>query len=463
MASAHGHMADNKKQILVVFLLFIFLHIAVYSLSPANGFLEPDTTSYLAPANALIQTGSFSSETRLPGYPFMLAGIAVVTKRFALAVVMAQALLLFMTALVASRLSENILSRTGLITLVFVCFNPAASFYAQQILPDTLFAFFLILHIYFLVQASHSGSLTTAIGAGMAAGATALIRGNGQYVIWLMPLALSAAYALLHERPQKPFICKLGVTPVLAALVVCSPWLIYNWQKGEGVSFISRDYAHYSMHDNVVAAIALERNVPFTNAREAVYDMVRQKENIQKIQWESFTAAQKYRFVSSNSFYILLSSNVFDFSRAISKAIIKFFLVNDGQTWAAFWQLSADRRSEPEIVSRYSLSAVLEGKLPVSATTYASHAGTLGVVLLMRILGVLGAIYFARKKLWYLLAIFGAYVTLFTLSAGFIGYSRYRVPVDPLLMILAAVGSLVSLRFVVTRSGRQLSFPVSNG
>src|SRR2546425_7317720 len=44
---------------------------------------------------------------------------------------------LFITGLVAGRLSEKIVSRTGLLTLVFVCFNPAASFYVQQILPDT--------------------------------------------------------------------------------------------------------------------------------------------------------------------------------------------------------------------------------------------------------------------------------------------------------------------------------------
>src|SRR5439155_26149797 len=148
----------------------------------------------------------------------------------------------------------------------------------------------------------------------------------------------------------------------------------------------------------------------------------------------SFTAAQRYRFVSSNSFYILLRSNGFDLTRAISKAVVRFFLLNDGQTWAAFWQLSAERRSEPEIVSRYSLSAVLEGKRPVSDITYASHAGTLAVVLLARCFGAVGVIFLARKNLWYLLEIFGAYVTLFVLSAGFIGYSRYRVPIDPLLM-----------------------------
>jgi len=268
---------------------------------------------------------------------------------------------------------------------------------------------------------------------------------------------------LHNKQPKKLLVCKLAVTPVLAALLLCSPWLIYNWKKGDGLSFISSAYADYSVHDNVVAAVALQGHVPITKAREVVYDMVRQREKIGKIQWEGFTAAQRYRLVSSHAVEILLKSNVLDLSRAIGRAVVRFFLVNDGQTWATFWQLSADRRSEAEIVARYSLSAVVEGKRPVSATTYASHGGTLAVVLLMRIFGVVGAIYLARKHLWYLVAIFGAYVTLFTLSAGFIGYSRYRVPIDPLLMLVAAVGSLVSVRLVVSRSGRRLSFPGSKG
>jgi hypothetical protein len=453
-------MTTNQKKVRLVLLIFISLHIAVLWLSPANSFLEADTMSYLTPADALSKTGAFLSETRLPGYPLLLAGLLVVTRRIGVAVVMVQALLLFITGLVASRLAETIVSGAGLLTLVFVCFNPAASFCVQQILPDTLFAFFLILHIYFSVHASHSGSLATAINAGMAAGATALIRGNGQYVIWLMPLALSAAYALRHEHADRLVICKLAATSILAACFVCSPWLIYNWRKGEGVSFISRTYADYSVHDNVVAAIALQEHVPIAKAREVVYDIVRRKENIQKGEWEVFTAAQKYRLVRSESWDILLSSSVFDLSRAIGKAVVRFFFLNDGQTWATFWQLSAARRTEPEIVSQYSLSAVLGGKGPVSAITYAFHGGTLGFVLLMRIFGVIGAVYLARKNLWYLLAIFGAHLTLFTLSAGFIGYSRYRVPIDPVLLLVAAVGALVALRFAVTHSGKHLSFPV---
>lgn len=455
-------MAASKKQILVVVLLLISLHLAIYWLSPADAFLEADTMSYRAPADALRETGSFSSETRLPGYPFLLAGILIVTKHLGAAVVMVQTLVLFVTGLVASRMSDKIMAGTGPFTLILVCFNPAASFYVQQILPDTFFAFFLILHIYFIVKASHSGSLAAAIGAGMAAGASALIRGNGEYVIWLMPVALSIAYALSHDPPRRLLICKLGAASLLAAFVVCSPWLIHNWHKGEGVAFISSAYANYSVHDNVVAAVALERNLTTRKAQEVVYGIVRQKENIEQSRWERFTASEKHQIVRSHSFYILLHSNVADLIRAIGKALFKFVFLNDGQSWAAFWQLSADQRSEPKIVSGYSLSTVLEGTSPVSPTTYACHAATLAFALLARGLGVVGFAYFVRQKFWYLLAVFGLEVALFTLSAAFIGYSRYRVPIDPILMLFGAVGLSVSLSSAVTRLGMQASRSVPN-
>jgi hypothetical protein len=428
---------------MVVLLLFLTLQAAAYSLSPPDSFLESDTSSYLAPARGFVATGSFASETRLPGYPFMVAAALVVTRNLGLVVAL-QALLLFMTGLVARQIAESVQPHSGLITLIFVCFNPAALFYAQQILPDTLFTFFLMLSLSFVLHACRSGSVKAAVMAGIAAGATALIRANGEFVIWLTPLAVYAGFLMLHDGSDGRLTSKMAAMSLFAAYLVCAPWLVRNWQHGEGISFSPKVYRDNAIHDNLVRAVALERRVPQSEAVDIVYDFVRHKASIPDPQWEWFTAEDKYRFVAAHASDILRQGSLYDLGRAMTKSVVEFFFVNDGQTWATFWQLSADQRGDPEVTSRYSLGTVLKGKMGVSATTYASHAVTIVSVLLVRVLGMLGLIHLARRNVWYLLVICGGYVGVFTVAAGFIAYSRYRVPIDPILMIGSALG-LVTL------------------
>jgi hypothetical protein len=428
---------------MVVLLLFLALQIAAYSLSPPDSFLESDTSSYLAPARAFAATGSFASETRLPGYPFMVAAALLVTRNLGLVVAL-QAVLLFMTGLVASQIAESVEAQAGLPTLIFVCFNPAALFYVQQILPDTLFTFILMLNVSFVLQACRSGSLRAAVIAGIAAGATALIRANGEFVMWLMPLPMSAGYLMLHDWSDRRLTSKMAAMSLLSAYLICAPWLVHNWHNGEGISFSPRVYRDNAIHDNLVRAVALERRVPKAEALDIVYDFVRHKANIPDPQWEGFATDKKYRFVAAHASDVLRQGSVYDLGRAMTKCVVEFFFLNDGQTWATFWQLSADQRADPEVTSRYSLGTVLKGKMRVSPATYASHAVTIVAVLLVRVLGIFGLVHLARKNVWYLLVIFGAYVGVFTAAAGFIAYSRYRVPIDPILMMGSALG-LVTL------------------
>jgi hypothetical protein len=432
-------MTPDTRNTLVLLLLFLALQAAIYGLSPADSFVEADSMGYLAPARGLLATGAFTSETRLPGYPITLAGILFITKHL-WPVVALQAMLLFITGLLARQIAVSVRSQTGLLTLLFVCFNPAALFYVQEILPDTLFTLLLTLNVYCVLRACQSGSVRAALSAGIAAGAAALIRGNGEFVIWLMPVAMVVGYILLHRGSHKSPAFGIAAMSVLAAYLVCTPWLIHNWRHGDGLSFVPKAYKDYAIHDNVVKAVALERRAPVTEARAIVYDFVRHEENIPIQKWAGFAPEARYRVVASHASEVLRQASLSDLGRAAATAVASFFFVNDGQTWATFWQLSADQRSDPEVTSRYSLATILKARGPISLTTVASHAVTIVIVLCVRVLGIVGLIHLAREKLWYLLAVFGGYVAIFTISAGFIAYSRYRVPIDPILMLVSAIG-----------------------
>jgi hypothetical protein len=428
-----------------VLLLFAILQAAAYTLSPADSFLESDTADYLTAARALVATGSFTSEFRLPGYPVFIGAALLTTRGLGFAIAL-QALLLLMTAGIYWAIGERIVPRSGLPTLILVCFNPAAAFYVQQILPETLFTFFLALNVYFVLQTCRTGSTAAALSAGLAAGGTAMIRGNGQFVIWITPIAMFAGYAVLHRNALGRPAFKMVAWSVMAAYLVCAPWLVHNWTIGEGISFVPRAYSDLAIHDNVVRAVALERRVPVSEARLIVDDVVRQKGNVSPSLWEGFTQAEKYRLVASHAGDILWQSGVADLGRAMTACVARFFFVNEGQTWATFWQLPGTERLDPEVTSRYSLTRTLRRSPGTTLTTYVCHAVTLVMLVGVRLLAIVGLVYLVRQRLWYVLMVFASYVAAFTISAGFIAYSRYRVPVDPMLMLIAAIGVVTGRR-----------------
>src|SRR5437867_57846 len=154
------------------------------------------------------------------------------------------------------------------------------------------------------------------------------------------------------------------------------------------------------MHDNVVFGVAAERGVPVSQARDIVYELVRRDEHIAEATWQKLTIGEKHRIVGSHAADVLVQWGVTDLSGAVIRSVFKFFLSNDGQTWATFWQLSADEKSKPETVSQYSLSAAFRRKNPVSAITYLCHAVTISVLLMVRGLDVLGVIFLIRKRQW---------------------------------------------------------------
>jgi hypothetical protein len=448
-----------ERRVLVVLVFFLLLNAAFYGFSPADSFLESDSPEYLTPAYDLIATGSFSSEHRLPFYSFVLAGLLMISSHVGALIVAMQAALLFGIGLVSMRIAQILIPSARLPTLMFVCFNPSALFYVQQMLPDILFSFFIILHLYFVLKTIHSGSTRSAVTAGLYAGIATLVRSNGEYVIWLMPLAISVGY-LIHQKQRWNVVTwKLAASSLLSALLVTAPYLLYNWQRGEGVSFISQAYKNLTMHENVIIAVAMENGLQRFQGQQIVHDMVRQWEGIDQAQWDTLSVSQKRQTVATHAIDILLQSNVSDLAVAMAKAVIKFFFVNDGQTWAAFWQLPAEERLKPDAGLHTSLSAALSGEPPVSSTTYVWHGITIAFVLVVRVLNVFGVIYLVRRKAWCPLFVFSIYIALFTFITAFMSYSRYRLPVDPLLLILCVWGlfSMLSRSRVPASAGQYLS------
>jgi len=436
----------GKLQIFWVFILFLSLNIIVFGLTPPDSFIMWDTYDYLEAAKRLINEGVYSSEIRLPGYPFLLSGLMLLTDNIGLATILIQVILAFLAGLLAAHLAEGIRSSTGTLTLLLVCFNPVTIFYVQTMLSDMLFASLFIVHLYSLVKVTKTQSGWLALVAGVTAGLAAVVRGNGQFLILTMPLIILLSYSFHEQRKHWTRALRIIVIALVGSLIIVAPWLHLNWKDGNGVSFTSLAYRNMVIHENVIAAAAHTKGISMAESKGLVYDSVINHAKIPSENWNIIGTLDRHLIVARHAFAIMGEVCGFYIVWGMVKALAKFFFVSDGRGWSQIFQQDVKERlqlnSYQKKSNAYSLTAVWRNEPLVSTKTLFFHVTTIGFTLFMRLFNLFGLSYLVRNKMWGILLTFALYTTIFASTGGFFGYSRFRLPLEPLLAILASLGAL---------------------
>jgi 4-amino-4-deoxy-L-arabinose transferase-like glycosyltransferase len=418
----------------------------VFGFTPSDSFMMVDSFEYLEAAKRLVNEGVYSSKIRLPGYPVLLSGLMLLTDNLRLATVLFQVILAFVAGLLAAKLAEGIRSNTGILTLLLACFNPVTIFYVQAMLSDMLFAFLFMVHLYFLVKVIKIQSDWAALITGVTAGLAAVVRLNGQFLILTMLLIILLSHRFHEQCKHLTKTPRIIVIALLGSLVVVSPWLHSNWKEGNGISFSSLAYRNMVIHENVISAVAHSKGVSRARSRELVYNSVIGHAKIPSENWNTVGLLDRQLLVARYAFVIMEEICGFHIVRGIMRALTIFFLVSDGRGWSLAFQQDVKERLKfddyQKKPSQYSLTAVWRGDPLVSKKTFFIHVLTIGFTVIIRLFNLFGISYLVRNKKWSILLIFALYSMIFVGTGGFLGYSRFRLPLEPLLVILASLGAL---------------------
>jgi hypothetical protein len=429
-------------QVTTILLVFLLTNVIVYSFSPPGSYLSPDTRGYTEPAKLLVEEGVYSSEFRLPGYPVLLASIMHFTDSIGAPAVAVQSVMLFTIALLTALFIEPIRPGSGVSVLALICFSPSALYYTQKVLPDVTFALLFVVYFYFLIRTYRNGGVYSAALVGVAAGLATIVRGNGQYLIYLIPVIFVLGYRLAHEHWPGIRPLALIAVSVVTAILTISPWLYLSAKEGNGFSVVSDSYRNYAIHDNVVTAVSLGKGLTNDQAVDAVYTSTMQREGITRNEWESLGLADKRSIVARNSLPLLAELSPQEFGFAVSKALLKFFSIGEGRGWSKLLQQDAVTLPDDAANYKFSLSAVLRLDPAVSITTLFAHALTITYYASIYLLCLSGLFQLVRVKAWDVLFSISICIGLFAGTAAFIGQARYRLPVEPLIISLASIGLL---------------------
>jgi hypothetical protein len=363
------------------------------NLIAGNGFSSATTSPY-AP-NAL----------RTPGYIYPLAGLLSVGGDAA--VVLVQLLIASLIPVLGMHIARHITSsmRIGFVTGIILALDPTLALLSFRFYTDTLFVFlflaWMLIAFRYLKDPRWNMLAISAILLGFAI----LTRPTAQYIpLLFVPFILWR----LGTRKWRHGVAH-SLTLLAIVVVILTPWIMRNYREFDAPGLSAQ--RHYVIYTNFAPAVlSIARDTDFA-IEVSTFSTYAERAGgvITPHNGDTYTAkaVEIIRAHPSASAFIA------------GKSLFTFF-TNDGM----FTLLSAFGQSPYEF-----LWLLIPTRLAWVAITLAAFLGAL--VYLLR----------ERSSLAILLILLVAYFSLTSVIAAFGTNPRYRLPVDPILLALAAIGS----------------------
>ncbi len=231
--------ADNKnsrKSVIwiIVGIFIVALLPRIYIAISSNQIPTSDAAYYDGLAKNIIEGKGFSvsgkpTSFKEPFYSFFLASIYFIFGQSYAAVRIIQAILGALTCviifLIAKRLFDN---KAAIISALIACFYPAFIKITELMLTENLYTFLLILAVFFLLKYIQDKGYKNLVFCGAVLGIASLTRS----VIALLPffiIALLGEKNISQRRDIKRYIISLVIF-IFFFILPIAPWAMRNWK-----------------------------------------------------------------------------------------------------------------------------------------------------------------------------------------------------------------------------------------
>ena len=375
---------------------------------------------YLASAGGWFDAGL----RRPPAYPLLIRGVYDVFGRHYGPVIVVQIVIAVATVGLVYWLARLLLpERAALLAAFLLAIDPASIVYADQLLTETFFAFLLTLATVLIVLSRRRDDLVMIGAAGLVLGLAVLTRPVAQY----LPLVLIPLLVLLAGGRRRMSLV-LSAALLAGFAVPAGGWLIRNHAK-TGVATISTidgsDMLHYRAVGALVEGGMTPRDARGKTDRELA-PLIHPGENSAQVSRTQLRLGLR-----------ILREHPVDAAKSWARGVSKLLV---GPARSETSNLLTGRLS---VRAGWLRALVLVDALVTVAVVLAAACAV--VLLLLRRLDV--------PELWIPAAIS---IYLIAISGGPETYSRFRVPVAPLLAVLAAATASAGLELWGRRTRRWL-------
>ena len=452
-------MVKKYRVEIILFLLAFGLRVIfliLMRLKTGNDFsdfvLKGDALSYYNMAFNLkyffslhILDAPFFSDAllRTPGYPLFLAAIFSLFKKSIVAVMLIQALLSGLTAILIYKISNlaNFHKLVGLSSAILFSMEPMSIITSNSILTETLFLFFFLLFFYLLISGLVRGGLNgkRIFLLGTIIGLSVLIRPVlYPYSVILVLFLLS--YLYFYRKIRWANLVKMLVFFAVGIYLLVFPWILRNkivfnsWS----VSSISGVHLFYSYA------------IPFYAYKHKIPDKDIVSEQFSK-KMSPYIVGDKYDLRNNPVYYKfakeIISDDPLGYAFFHITNTISFFMSNGYRNVGRELGFSFSTPSVNFSFIRLLLSGNIKSLLDFLKhnTSYLATfiAGALVWLLIsvFMIAGVVKGLFLEKDRIRkFFILFFAVSIAYFALTAGPEAYYKMRFPVNPLIFILAFYG-----------------------
>jgi hypothetical protein len=237
----------SMRMMLVIWAVAAAVRLANVAAMPLDPglILGEDAWLYWANALSLLEYGTFAdtaSAGRMPGYFLFLAGLMGVFGPSLLAVLVVQALLDAITCALVGMIGARLSVGVGLVAGMLAAVWPNLIIMSALVLADSFFMLPFTAMLYASVRFLETGSARWAAWAGLFLGLAVMVRATAQYLPLAMVL-LFVAVPLFRRRDWRQGLLA-GLVFIVAATLPLAPWLHRNVSHYDTLALTSQGGVH---------------------------------------------------------------------------------------------------------------------------------------------------------------------------------------------------------------------------
>ena len=448
-----------KRMMLIV---FIIINIFLFSFSYDGATFKEgaDASQYYIPALSLIEYGGFFTQDGsviftkgTPLYSIFLAAPLHVFgfDNAAIYIVFVQSMLLYSTGLISRHILMFFTNKYGFLLHALVIFNPNSLITAHLVQSETLFTFFFALSVLFAFKLISCFSIKNAIFLGIFTGLAILTRPIALYLLMLWPVFI--AFSLIVKNKfsandrfrlfNRERLIKLLVIIIVGGLVI-SPWYIRNYIN-TGEIFLTSNAGSY-LSDQYIQLKNKGTGMPVANAHRAYEKIfiayVGEKNNSAEFCLKNEENPACSDMHVKASIIAITNQNIADHAKALidswatlffsgGASNIRNYLGFDGKSVIVSYQNNAFNglNSVFNLLKSMNLEYLIIFIITTSFSVFARMAGLVGVFYMLKNKDYRP---YGMLLIEVLILFVGAYL--------YLGQSRFRVPLEPFLMLFTVVG-----------------------
>ena len=438
----------SPNSFMIIFLVALvvrLINLAISNFSPEAMLLEDAAMYWKAVVknqtfldNALLEI--FSQTERMPGYLLFLAAIISIFGENFLPILVIQSVIDSITCVLIAALGRYIYPKHYGIFGWLAAFWPNLFIHSGQILGDSLFVFFFVWFLLSFTSLFHKPTILAAIVTGAALGLATLVRPTTQVIILLIPVLLPIILIISKMKVREAVFHSLVV---FAISVVCvAPILVKNHNKYDSFALTSQNGTH--MQNWVASEVVMLR------------DGVGREDAVQQLQKKTNEALAVLSLDQQLNPFIRSAQQIDTALNEIiatpSQIILKSWLQGAAINLAAP-ALIIDKRIRQ--LPHISFAEDTRGDLFARTKQFISGSSSVYVATL--VVSAVGAIiissvqfvgFLVQLRVNMMLAVLSALtVAYFLLINGPVGSPKYRLPIEPILIIWFGCGLISFWKF----------------